>query len=118
MSTDQTTPVLVSAVRTPIGRFLGGLSPLAAPRLGARVIKEAVRRAGVEAAARLGHALLLSGKPRDAIKVLAEAMEFPGEHHRKSLMLQAHSERMRGRAQRAKELIERAAALPGGDRDA
>ncbi len=51
MSTDQTTPVLVSAVRTPIGRFLGGLSPLAAPRLGALVIKEAVRRAGVEAAA-------------------------------------------------------------------
>jgi len=51
MSTDQTTPVLVSAVRTPIGRFLAGLSPLAAPRLGALVIKEAVRRAGVEAAA-------------------------------------------------------------------
>ena len=51
MSTDQTTPVLVSAVRTPIGRFLGGLSPLAAPRLGALVIKEAVRRAGVDAAA-------------------------------------------------------------------
>src|SRR5213596_3286938 len=51
MSTDQTTPVLVSAVRTPIGRFLGGISPLAAPRLGALVIKEAVRRAGVDAAA-------------------------------------------------------------------
>src|SRR6266496_2285740 len=51
MSSDQTTPVLVSAVRTPIGRFLGGLSPLAAPRLGALVIKEAVRRAGVDAAA-------------------------------------------------------------------
>src|SRR5205809_5466215 len=51
MSSDQTTPVLVSAVRTPIGKFLGGLSPLAAPRLGALVIKEAVRRAGVDAAA-------------------------------------------------------------------
>src|SRR5437762_3690132 len=51
MSTDQTTPVLVSAVRTPIGKFLGGLSPLAAPRLGALVIKEAVRRAGVDVAA-------------------------------------------------------------------
>ena len=51
MSSDQTTPVLVSAVRTPIGRFLGGLSPLSAPRLGALVIKEAVCRAGVEAAA-------------------------------------------------------------------
>src|SRR5881396_3643024 len=50
MSRDDTTPVILSAVRTPIGRFLGGLSPLAAPRLGALVIKEAVRRAGVEAA--------------------------------------------------------------------
>src|SRR5438309_60347 len=49
MSSDQTTPVLVAAVRTPIGRFLGGLSPLPATRLGALVIKEAVRRAGVEA---------------------------------------------------------------------
>src|SRR5256714_2666144 len=51
MSSDQTTPVLVAAVRTPIGRFLGGLSPLPATRLGALVIKEAVRRAGVDAAA-------------------------------------------------------------------
>ena len=48
---DATTPVIVSAVRTPIGKFLGGLSPLPATRLGALVIKEAVRRAGVEAAA-------------------------------------------------------------------
>src|SRR5438309_1186288 len=51
MSTDQTTPVLVSAVRTPVGKFLGSLSPLPATRLGALVIKEAVRRAGVDAAA-------------------------------------------------------------------
>jgi len=42
------TPVIVSATRTPIGRFLGGLSPLTAPQLGAIVIKEAVRRAGLE----------------------------------------------------------------------
>src|SRR2546428_7581758 len=47
---DATHPVLVSAVRTPGGRFLGGLSPLPAPRLGAIVIKDAVRRAGVDAA--------------------------------------------------------------------
>ncbi|HEY3280008.1 MAG TPA: acetyl-CoA C-acetyltransferase [Gemmatimonadales bacterium] len=45
---DQTTPVIVSAVRTPIGRYLGGLSPLTAPKLGALVIREAVRRAGVD----------------------------------------------------------------------
>jgi acetyl-CoA C-acetyltransferase len=42
-----TTPVILSAVRTPIGRFLGGLAPLTAPRLGALAIREAVRRAGV-----------------------------------------------------------------------
>ena len=28
-------PVILSAVRTPIGKFMGGLSPLAAPELGA-----------------------------------------------------------------------------------
>ncbi len=48
MSGDQTTPVILSACRTPIGRFLGGLSPLAAPALGALVVKEAVRRAGID----------------------------------------------------------------------
>ncbi len=48
--TDHTTPVIASACRTPIGRYLGGLSPLPAPRLGALVIREAVRRAGIEGA--------------------------------------------------------------------
>ncbi|HUL04023.1 MAG TPA: acetyl-CoA C-acetyltransferase [Gemmatimonadales bacterium] len=47
MDTDRTTPVILGAVRTPIGRYLGGLAPLSAPRLGAIVIQEAVRRAGV-----------------------------------------------------------------------
>ena len=51
MSADSTTPVILSAVRTPIGRFLGGLSPLSAPKLGALVVREAVRRAGVDAGA-------------------------------------------------------------------
>jgi acetyl-CoA C-acetyltransferase len=50
MNADQTTPVIVSAVRTPVGKYLGGLSGLSAPRLGALVINEAVRRAGVDAA--------------------------------------------------------------------
>ncbi|OYV73443.1 MAG: acetyl-CoA acetyltransferase [Gemmatimonadetes bacterium 21-71-4] len=45
----RTTPVIVSAVRTPVGRFLGGLASLAAPRLGAVANREAVRRAGVAA---------------------------------------------------------------------
>ena len=41
-------PVILSAVRTPIGKFMGGLAPLSAPELGAKVIAEAVRRADVE----------------------------------------------------------------------
>jgi acetyl-CoA C-acetyltransferase len=45
------TPVIVSAARTPIGRFLGGLSTLSAPELGGLAIKEAVRRAGIDPAA-------------------------------------------------------------------
>ncbi|HXE64528.1 MAG TPA: acetyl-CoA C-acetyltransferase [Bryobacteraceae bacterium] len=43
--------VIVSAVRTPVGRFQGGLASLSAPRLGAIVVQEAVRRAGVDPAA-------------------------------------------------------------------
>ena len=38
--------VIVSACRTAIGTFLGGLSSMTAPRLGAAVIKGAVERAG------------------------------------------------------------------------
>jgi len=44
---DATTPVILSACRTPIGRYLGGLSPLLGPRLGALVIREAVSRAKI-----------------------------------------------------------------------
>jgi acetyl-CoA C-acetyltransferase len=40
-------PVIVSAARTPIGRFLGGLASLSAPELGAIAIREALRRANV-----------------------------------------------------------------------
>jgi acetyl-CoA C-acetyltransferase len=40
-------PVLVSAVRTPIGKFLGSLAPLSATRLGSIVVAEAVKRAGI-----------------------------------------------------------------------
>jgi len=48
--TDSTTPVILSAVRTPIGKYLGGLSGRTATQLGAIVVKEAVRRAKVEPA--------------------------------------------------------------------
>jgi len=41
-------PVILSAVRTPIGKFIGGLSPLTAPELGAKVVAESVRRAGID----------------------------------------------------------------------
>jgi acetyl-CoA C-acetyltransferase len=43
-----TTAVIVSAVRTPIGRFLGGLSSLSAPELGARAIRAALDRSGID----------------------------------------------------------------------
>jgi acetyl-CoA C-acetyltransferase len=43
----KTTPVIVSAVRTPIGKYLGALSTLSAPELGAIAIREAVSRAGI-----------------------------------------------------------------------
>src|ERR1700749_3519639 len=39
--------VIVSAVRTPLGRFQGELSALAAPQLGAHVIRAALDRAGL-----------------------------------------------------------------------
>ncbi|MDQ7819494.1 MAG: thiolase family protein [Armatimonadota bacterium] len=39
--------VILSAARTPIGRFLGGLAAVPAPRLGAVAIAEALRRARV-----------------------------------------------------------------------
>lgn len=45
---DSQVPVILSACRTPIGKYLGGLASFTAPQLGARVIREAVRRAGIE----------------------------------------------------------------------
>jgi acetyl-CoA C-acetyltransferase len=41
-------PVILSAVRTPVGKFQGGLASLSATELGAKVVAEAVRRAGLE----------------------------------------------------------------------
>src|SRR5204863_9555254 len=42
--------VLVSAVRTPTGKFLGALKGLSATELGALVVAEAVRRAAIDPA--------------------------------------------------------------------
>ena len=41
---------IVSAVRVPTGKFLGTLKDFAAPELGAMVVREAVRRAGIDPA--------------------------------------------------------------------
>ena len=41
--------LLLAAVRTPIGKYLGGLADLPAPQLGALVLREALRRAKVAA---------------------------------------------------------------------
>jgi acetyl-CoA C-acetyltransferase len=43
--------VIISAVRTPTGKFLGALKDFTAPQLGALVVREAVRRAGIDPAA-------------------------------------------------------------------
>ena len=42
--------VIVSAVRTAVGKFGGSLAKVAAPDLGAAVIREAVARAGLDPA--------------------------------------------------------------------
>src|SRR5215212_4643703 len=42
--------VILSAVRTATGKFLGGLKGFTAPQLGAMVVAEAVRRAGIDPA--------------------------------------------------------------------
>jgi acetyl-CoA C-acetyltransferase len=47
MSDKSRIPVIVSAARTPIGKFLGALSTLSAPELGAVAIRAALERSGV-----------------------------------------------------------------------
>ena len=49
MADKSRTPVIVGAARTPIGRFLGGLSALSAPELGGIAIREALKRSKVPA---------------------------------------------------------------------
>lgn len=48
MSDNERIPVIVSAARLPTGRFLGALSSLRAPELGARAIEAVLERSGVE----------------------------------------------------------------------
>src|SRR3954447_26017346 len=44
---DRREAVIISAARTPTGKFLGALKGFTAPQLGALVVRESVRRAGV-----------------------------------------------------------------------
>ena len=48
MSDTNRTAVIVSAARTPIGRFLGGLASLTAPELGAHAIRAAIARGKID----------------------------------------------------------------------
>lgn len=47
MSDTSRIPVIVSAARTPIGKYLGSLASLSAPELGAIAIREALKRSGI-----------------------------------------------------------------------
>ena len=40
--------VIIAGCRTPVGKFQGALSDLTAPQLGAIVVREAVKRAGID----------------------------------------------------------------------
>ena len=42
---------IVSAKRTPIGKFMGALAPLSAAGLGAGVIKDIIKETGIDPAA-------------------------------------------------------------------
>ena len=48
MADPRSTPVIVSGARTPIGKYLGGLSPLRATDLGAIAVRAAIERAGID----------------------------------------------------------------------
>lgn len=53
-----TEPVILSAVRTPMGRFQGALSSIPAPQLGARAVKAALERAGISDPSRVQEVLM------------------------------------------------------------
>ncbi len=57
-SNEEREPVILSAARTPIGKFLGGLSTIPAPRLGAVAIREAVTRAGIPDPAQIDEVIM------------------------------------------------------------
>ncbi|MSR48296.1 MAG: acetyl-CoA C-acetyltransferase [Planctomycetes bacterium] len=74
--------VIVSAVRTPIGRFQGAFASLRAPQLGALAIKEAVARAGIDPAlveeVIMGH-VLQAGVGQNPARQAARGAGLPDE---------------------------------------
>jgi acetyl-CoA C-acetyltransferase len=64
--------VIVSAVRTPLGKFQGSLQSFAAPKLGAIVVREAVRRAGLSELAGAEYAISDVGTPNEATAAEAQ----------------------------------------------
>ncbi|KHJ53517.1 acetyl-CoA acetyltransferase [Aureimonas altamirensis] len=58
MSASDQSVVIVSAVRTPLGRLSGCLAPFEAPQLGAHVIAAALERAGIEDGASVDEVLM------------------------------------------------------------
>ena len=86
--------VIVSAVRTPVGAFLGGLSGVPADQLGAAVIQAALARARVEAGevsdVILGQ-VLTAGQGQNPARQAAIKAGLPdgdaGDHHQPGLRL-------------------------------
>lgn len=74
MNNDIPQPVILSAVRTPVGKFQGGLSSLPAPDLGAIAVKAAIEQSGIDPATIyeviLGH-VLQAGAGQAAARVAA-----------------------------------------------
>jgi acetyl-CoA C-acetyltransferase len=58
MTDPQNQPVILSGCRTPSGRFQGSLSGFTAPKLGAIVVREAVKRAALKDAAAVDEVLM------------------------------------------------------------
>lgn len=58
MTSSNSEPVILSAVRTPSGRFQGSLSGIPAPKLGAIVVKAAVQRAAIPDSAEIDEVMM------------------------------------------------------------
>ena len=67
--------VIVSAVRTAVGKFQGSLQSFAAPKLGALVVREAVRRAGLDAFTGAEDSISDSATPNEARAAEAQVSE-------------------------------------------